>query len=428
MKLNKLMTIVTLLVVFLAACVPTSVEPAVEKTAPVVVEKPAAAEEYSDIIQVVGPWLAGEGDAFEIVLDGFREETGIEVVYEGVNDLLGIISTRIAAGSPPDVVILPVANGLKDFIAQGVVIPLDKLSAEIDDNFSSGWIDQYTFDSHIYAIPTRSDLGNCLWYNPSSVGEVPISWSAFTAYCDSIVENGISCTTGIGKDVWTLKILFQSMYLSTFGPENWMALGTGEIPFNDPSVVETFDRITKFYGDEYAAGGGVGTLGTGLMDGIANVFGSDPSALFVQAGSWAGNIAIYAVNPDLAPGETIDYVPFPGEVESAGAMIGSADVAVLLSEKPEAMQLMSFLISTKGQARFSLSSYTVANKNIDPALYDGLSAKTAELLTTSQIMPDIDSFLAAEYVTLLNEAIGAAILDPGSIKMILDNLQANIQH
>ena len=61
------------------------------------------------------------------------------------------------------------------------------------------------------------------------------------------------------------------------------------------------------------AGGAVGALGTGLVDGIALVFGTSPDAQFVNAGSWAGGIAIAAINADLVEGETIDYIAFPGD-------------------------------------------------------------------------------------------------------------------
>lgn len=438
MRLRHVPILLLVLILILSACTPQAAPeeaapageaPAEEEVAPaeeeVAAEEDASPEE-ADALQILGPWLASEADAFEYVLDGFRESTGIEVVYEGNPDVRGPLSTKVAAGEPPDLAILAVAKGLRDFVAQDALLPLDPFAEDIEANFSQGWIDQFTVDGQIYAVPTRSNINNLLWFNPDVVTEPPASWAEFTAYCDSLATEGVSCTAGIGKDSWTLDVLFYSAYISTNGVEMWNALMAGEVPYNDPSMVEAFNRLTQFYSDEYAAGGSVGALGTGLVDGIARVFGTSPDARFVNAGSWADGIAIGAINENLVPGETIDYVLFPGDPAGEGDIIAAADVAVMLVDSPEGRQLMSYLISAEGQARFAPNSYTVANVNVDPGLYSGLAIKTATLLGESDVGPDISVYLSTEELTAINEATGAAILDPGSIQTILDNLEASI--
>jgi ABC-type glycerol-3-phosphate transport system substrate-binding protein len=377
-------------------------------------------------LQIIGPWISAEADAFEYVLDGFRESSGIEVVYEGTEDPLIPLTPRIAAGDTPDLAILPVAKGMRDLVAQGALIPLDPFADEIAANISDSWSAQFTIDGHVYAIPTRANINDLLWFNPEAVSAPPTSWSELLAYCDSVVAEGGSCIAGTGKDVWPLNLTFQSIYLATYGLEKWNSLMAREIPFNDPTVVEAFNRFAIFYGDKYAAGGSVGALGTGLVDGIARVFGTSADARFVNAGSWAGGLAISAINENLVEGETIDYVTFPGEPASEGTIIASADVAVMLVDSPAARQLMSYLISPEGQARFAPNGFTVANINVDPSLYSGLTAKTAGLLAESEVGPDISAPLSNGDVSQVNEALGAAILDPGSIQTIVDNLEANI--
>ena len=86
--------------------------------------------------------------------------------------------------------------------------------------------------------------------------------------------------------------------------------------------------------------------------------------------------------------------------------------------------LMSFLMSAEGQALFAPSGYTVANMHVDSGLYSGLTARTAELLATSAIGPDMNSPLPTDVVSALLESVAAAILDPDSIESILDDLQA----
>ena len=384
----------------------------------------SAVTAQSDALQVMGPWLASEADAFELVLDGYRESAGIAIEYEGTDQILPALTTRVAAGSPPDLAILPVAQGLKELAAQGALVSLNSMSDAINENFDAGWIEQFTIDGEIYAIPTRSNVQTVLWFNPEVVGEPPTSWAAFTEHCDAVAAAGNSCTAGLGQTSWTLGILFSSVYLSTHGLDMWNGLMAGDIAWNDASVAEAFNRITTFYGDDYAAGGAVGALGTGLVDGIALVFGTSPDAQFVNAGSWAGGIAIAAINADLVEGETIDYIAFPGDEAGEGAIVASADVAVMFNDSEATAGLMSFLMSAEGQALFAPSGYTVANKHVDAGLYSGLTARTAELLATSAIGPDINSPLPNEVVNALMEAVGAAILDPDSIESVLDDLQA----
>ena len=381
----------------------------------------ALAENQKDL-QIIGSWRASEGDAFERVLDGFRESTGINVTYEGVPEVLVPLTTRVAAGNPPDLAILPVAQGLLDLQAQNALIPLDEFTDELKNNFSNDWLDLFTVDGHIYAFPTRANVQNCLWYNPETVTTIPNSWTDLINYCDANLD-AESCFAGIGKTSWTLTVLFPSLYVSTNGLEKYNALIRGEIPFTDESVVDAFERVTTFYGDKYTFGGATGALGTDLVDGISLVFGTNPKALFLNAGSWADGIAINAVNQDLVETESIDYMLFPGEPISENTIIASTDVVVLLSDSPEARALLSFLMSAEGQSLFAPFGYPVANRNVDPSLYIGLSAKTVSLLGEMAICPDISMVMTNENQTLVRDAVAAAVLAPDQIESILDDLE-----
>ena len=60
--------------------------------------------------------------------------------------------------------------------AQGALVSLNSMSEAINENFDAGWIEQFTIDGEIYAIPTRSNVQTVLWFNPQVVGEPPTSW------------------------------------------------------------------------------------------------------------------------------------------------------------------------------------------------------------------------------------------------------------
>jgi alpha-glucoside transport system substrate-binding protein len=410
--------------ILFAACAPSQSPQVVD--VPVdedsTIEEPPPTSTVS--LSIIGSWRASESEAFEYVLDGFREATGIQVNYEGMEEVVGPLATRIAANSPPDLAILPVANGLFSFIEQNALVPLNFFQDEIEANFDQGWIDQFSLNGNIYGIPTRADVSNLLFFNPEVIGEnVPNSWSEFIAYCDLVISEGEKCTAGLGRDSWTISILFENIYLSAFGLDKYNDLLTGDIPWTDETVVEAMNRLLVFYGDEYAVGGKEGVLGTGLVDGIALVFSTTPEAKFVALPSWATGIAINAVNEDLVEGESIEYVMFPGETAGQGAIIAASDVAVLLVDSPEGRQLIRYLSGAEGQGRFTPNGYTVANKNVDPALYSGLATRSASLLVNSEVGPSSGIVVGTEFRNLYIEAIAAAILDPSSLEFLLEDLQ-----
>ncbi|MGA9596768.1 MAG: extracellular solute-binding protein [Acidimicrobiia bacterium] len=381
-----------------------------------------AAESAS--LQIIGPWRATEADAFELVLDGFRETSGVEVVYEGVDDVLAPLSTRIAAGSPPDLAVLPTGNGLLDFAAQGALVPLDFMQDELASNFADGLLGAFSVDGTPYAFPTRADIGSALWYNPAVVTEPPATWADFVAYCDSMAASGEACVAGIGADGWTLDMLFAVIYTASYGAAQNTALWAGDVPFTDPSVSAALEKMTTYYGADYAAGGPEGALGTGLVDGFARVFGENADATFVQAGSWGGGLAIGAVNENLVEGETIDYVMFPTESAGENASMVYSDVVVVLTDSPAARELAQYLASTDGQTLFLESGYSVANVHVDSSSETGLLGKTSGLLATVDGTTElISNDLKAQWIELL----GAVILDPSTISSQLEDFQSVAQ-
>ena len=58
-------------------------------------------------IEVLSLWGGSEKDAFLKVTDAFTKATGIKVNYTSARDFIPEIRTRLAAGNPPEIGILP---------------------------------------------------------------------------------------------------------------------------------------------------------------------------------------------------------------------------------------------------------------------------------------------------------------------------------
>ena len=166
-------------------------------------------------------------------------------------------------------------------------------------------------------------------------------------------------------------------------------------------------------------------LGMDLVDGIANVFGLNPTATVISSGSWVSGIAESAVNESIVEGTNIDYVLFPGTENGAGTVIANADVAIALTDDEATMKLVSYLASEEGQSMFAPSGYVVPNRNVKSSLYSAfLTQKTMDILSSSTIVPAITASIGNEENDALVNALQAAILNPSEIPSLLDDMQS----
>jgi len=376
-------------------------------------------------LRILGPWSASEEKAFEKVLDTFRANTGIKVVYEGVADPMPILGPRLAAGDSPDVVILGGATGYTDLVKEGNAVSLNSLAGELEGDFGTDWTSQFTSDGNIYAIPVRTNILNLLWFNPEKTKDADFSsWDSFISYADKEASGRNYIISAVGKASWTIPQLFTSIYVSTNGRDKYLSFLSKDIAWNDPTVADAFRKVSVFYGDKYIAGGKAAGLGTDLVDGIANVFGTNPSATVISSGSWVSGIAESAVNDSLIEGKDMDYTLFPGTNAGRNVVIANADVAIAMTSDEETFRLISFLAGEEGQSQFAPSGYVVPNRHVSSELYDTfLTRKTMDILASSTIAPAITASIGNEENDALVSALQAAILNPESIPSLLDNMQ-----
>jgi len=78
-------------------------------------------------VTVIGTWSGSELDSFNAVVKPFTDQTGTTVNFEGARDQDAILSTRVAAGNPPDLAAAPGPTLLNRFAAQGKVVDLGKV-------------------------------------------------------------------------------------------------------------------------------------------------------------------------------------------------------------------------------------------------------------------------------------------------------------
>ena len=336
-------------------------------------------------ITVLSLWGGSEKDAFLKVLAGFTKKTGLKVQYETARDFLPVIRTRLAAGNPPMVAIIPRPGVLADLAREGSVKDLDSLGltkSYLQQNYGPAWIDLGTVDGKIYGVAAKANSKSVFWYSPADFKQmglsVPKTWAELLAVTKKIKAAGESPWAVGAKDSWTLTDWFENIYVRSGGPQKYTALFSGKLPFNDASVVKALGLMTSIINDEFVEGGVQGALGTGFVDGIGLVFGATPSAHLYMEGGFVGGIALGDVNKKLKAGVTIQEAPFPTINPSFGSpVVGGGDLAGAFVDNAEVRQLLKYLSSPEaGKIWVSTGAIVSPNKRVPPGAYPNVLVRS----------------------------------------------------
>ena len=398
-------------------------------------------EEGDGSITVFSLWGGSEQEAFQKVLDQFTKDTGIQTKYESARDFLPVIRTRLAAGNPPDVAIIPRPGVVAELARDDALISLEDLGLdpeEINANYSDTWTSLATVDDTVYGVVAKANSKSTIWYKPNSFQEegfeIPTTWDQLLDITEQYNSKGKKpwAVGAQGRDnSWTLTDWFENIYARQAGSDNYTKLFNGELPFNDQTVKDALTEMTKVVNDKYVAGGIDTALGIGFVDGIGRVFSKNPVAEMYMEGGFVGGIALGDVNPDLKPGEDIDFFPWPTISEEHGnPLVGGGDVASAFVNNEDNQKLIEYL-STPEAGRIWVSTGAIASPNegvSEDAYPNDLVAKEADQLKNaesflfdgSDLLPGT---LGQDFGTLLQNIIKT----PGNMDSLLDDYQAEAE-
>ena len=126
--------------------------------------------EGSGTVSVLSLWGGSEKEAFDKVLAKFTADTGIKTQYETARDFLPVIRSRLAAGNPPSMAIVPRPGIVTDLANDGSLISLDDLGMDaeaVNENYSTAWTDLTTIDDQVYGIVAKANSKSTIWYDPA---------------------------------------------------------------------------------------------------------------------------------------------------------------------------------------------------------------------------------------------------------------------
>ena len=357
---------------------------------------PVHAEQKS--VTVMGVWTGAEADAFTKMVAPFEEETGIKVEFTGTRDLPAILTTRVEAGNPPDISVMPNPGQMIEFAKDGKLVPLATFMdrEKLLSDYSKAWLDLGSYDGKLYSIFISADLKSMVWYNPKAFAaagyEVPSTWDELMELSDKMIADGntpwcIGVESGAASG-WPGTDWIEDILLRIAPPETYDAWVNHEIPWTDEKVVEAFEIFGQIVlNEEYVYGGPKAVLTINFADSPDALFTDPPNAYLHRQATFIKSFMLEHF-PNLVPGEDFDFFPFPPIKEEYGTpALGAADMLAMFNDTPEARAFMEYIASAQAQEIWVGELGKLApNQKVDPMVYpDDITRKAAKFLGEASV-------------------------------------------
>ncbi|MBO4274094.1 ABC transporter substrate-binding protein [Microbispora triticiradicis] len=346
-------------------------------------DKPLAGEK----IEIAAKWTGDEQANFEKVLKAFEEKTGATVTYASTGEDTGAyLGPRIEGGNPPDVAILPQPGLVQQYADENALKPLSpEVQAQIDQNYTPYWKDLGSAKGQVYGVLVKAAHKSLVWYRQGAfddAGAQPAStWDDLIKNAQTLSDSGVAPFALCAASGWTLTDLFENVYLSSAGPENYDKLAKHEIPWTDASVKTALEKMAQIFGKkEFMLGGSSGALQTDFPTCVTQVYGQKKAAMVIEADFVAASVG----QSGAKVGEDAKIMPFPKAGDTAPVVLGG-DVGVAMKDTKGAMALLEFLASKEGGEVWAKQpGYLSPNRNVSPDNYpDDLTKQLAQTIISA---------------------------------------------
>ncbi len=314
---------------------------------------------YGDLtgrtVSVYTSILPPEQKAHEDSYKLFTECTGAKVSYEGSDQFETQLVVRVKAGNAPDIAYIPQPGLLKTIVSSGTVVEAPQsVSDNVDKFFGADWKSYGTVDGKFYAAPLGASVKSFVWYSPKMFAkngwEVPTTWDDMLALSDKIAATGIKpWCAGIESGEatgWTATDWLEDTILRDQGADYYDQWVNHEIPFDDPGVVESLDRVGAILKNANYVNGGFGDVNsiatTAFQDGglpiVAGKCGLHRQASFYGA-QWPEGTDV-SENGDVFA----FYLP-PTNSDNGKPVLGGGEFVAAFDDRPEVQAFQTYLSS-----------------------------------------------------------------------------------
>ena len=394
--------------------------------------KPAARS--AGKIEVLSLWGGSEKEAFLKVTAAFKQKTGITVEYTTARDFVPVIRTRLAAGNPPEVAIIPRPGVLTDLAKQGAIKELGSLgisNAYMKARYGPAWIKLGTVNGKLYGVAAKANSKSVVWYRPDQFKKYKLTpaktWAQLISITKKLKAKGQSPWASGAKDSWTLTDWFENVYSRTAGPTKYQGLFSGKVKFTDPTVGVAIRQMLQVLNNKYLVGGVQGALGTAFVDGIGRVFGANPKAQLYMEGGFVAGIALQQVNTKLKAGKTINSFPFPTiNPKYDSPMVGGGDLAAAFKDNADVRAFLKYISSAEaGRVWVSTGAIISPNKQVTAGAYPNLlvRAEAKQVTTAKTFVFDGSDLLPGTLGDDWGGTLQGVLQKPGNTKKLLSDFE-----
>jgi ABC-type glycerol-3-phosphate transport system substrate-binding protein len=336
-------------------------------------ESGGSTSNISGSVSVMGIWTGPEQAAFQKVIDGFNEQNpDVSVKYTSAGDELPTqLATAVAGGNPPSVAFVAQPGLIKDFVGKGALKPIDYAKSDVEQNLGQSAVDIGSVDGKLYGVLYKAANKSLVWYNVKAFNDAgvqpPKTWDEFIQNAGTLKASGVPAYS-IGVDVgWPITDLFENIYLSQAGPDNYDKLSTHEIPWTDQTVKDALKTMAQVLGDgSNIYGGTSGALQTDFPTSVGNVFIDPPKAAQIMEGDFVPGSA----KTTLQPGSGYNVFPFPQVGDTPNLVMGGGDIAIAFEDNPAVQAFMKYLTTTEAAEIWAKQGgFASLNKGLDPSVY-----------------------------------------------------------
>jgi alpha-glucoside transport system substrate-binding protein len=392
-------------------------------------------------VEVLGVWGSTELDSFQKMVAPWEQQTGSQMNFTGTRDLTAILTTRIQAGNPPDVAILPNPGLMKQYASAGNLKPLDAMldMSTINQQYPQAWIDLGTVNNKLYALFIRAANKSMVWYDPATFSankwQVPDNWDAMITLSGAIVAAGATpkypwamgvesgAATGWAGTDWIAQIFLEQNGGDLY--DQWVA---HQIPWTDSRIKDAWSMWGKIVNSQgYVPGGAATVLATNFQDASYWPFETPPQAAMYYEGDFVQGF-ITSQFPDLKPVTDYDFFPFPTiSTQYRNAVTGGADLVVAFKDTPLIRSFISYLATPQAQDIWvKIGGFVSVNKQVSIGDYpDQISQKSVQqLLGASLFRFGAGDSMPSAVQNAWWTGIQQYLQDPGQLDSILANLEA----
>jgi alpha-glucoside transport system substrate-binding protein len=357
--------------------------------------------------------------------------------FTGDRDITTILGTRVEGGSPPDVAI-PAEIGLfQQYAAEGRLAPLSEcegLEELVTSEYPQAFVDLATVDGTLYGFFMKADTKGTVFYDPAFFSENSLEPLDASASFDDLItlsDDALAAGTppwsmgqeaGGGGDGFPGSDFIQQIYLNEHGGDNYDAIVSGDLPYNDATMKDAWEKFGQIaLTDGYTVQGDGETINaTNFTESVYPPFQDPPGAAMVYMGAFAGGF-ITDQFPDAVPEEDFDFFDFPG-----GGATGGANIVYAFNMNESVCSFLTHIASAEAQQIWvDLGGFTSVNTNVDVEAYpDPVARKAAEqLLNAETFRFDQDDAIGGATQAAIFDGI-LAYLTGGNLDDILSGIQS----